>query len=161
MRANRSYTLNEKTEVRIGNCIFTKMDITLMYIDGGKNIEELADALGVGRRKANKILGKFEIPKSQHAEMTPRRLRVLRYIAYHKQKYKRSPLVKEIADKLLIPSCSVVYHMDKLMKFGYVKKQKYAREIEITEKGKEWCKNTKVFNIQEREGEDKECILPN
>lgn len=161
MRAERCYTLNEEKEIRVGNCFFTKVDITLMYIDGGKSIEELAKNLGVGRKKATKILNKFGIPKSQQAKMTPRRLRVLRYIAYHQQRYKRSPLIKEIADKLLIPSCSVVYHIKKLIEFGYIAKQKHDREIKITEKGRRWCKHTTVFNIHERKEENKKCTLPN
>lgn len=148
----RKRLLNEETEIQIGDCYFSDNDIRMIFIDQGNSIEGLAKRIGVGRRKANKILDKFNIPKSWTNEMTPRRLRVLRYIAYHQQKYNKNPSIKEIANKLLIPSCSVVYHVNKLVEYEFLIKKKYQREMTITPKGKRWCKNANAFNISSLEG---------
>lgn len=148
--------LNENLEVLIDNRVLSKNDVLLMYVDKGMGIKELGENLGCGYKKANKILDKFQIPKNQHEEMTPRRMRVLRYVAYHQGKYKESPLIKDIALKLGLSSRSVVYHIQKMHDFGFLKKKKHEREIIITRKGLEWCTHTELFNVSEKFEEEEE-----
>lgn len=156
MQFRRCRHLNEFTEVKIKQCVFSRDDILMMYIDRGGSIEELGTVLGIGRKRANKLLDKFNVPKSQVAEMSPRRLRVLRYVAFHQKKYNNSPTIKEIAEKLELPPCTVVYHIQKLNYLGFLQKKKHHRPITITDKGRRWCGNADAFVISGVEEESDE-----
>lgn len=138
MKAIRSLTkLNELTEVRIGNCIFSKNDIEKMYIDQGLSIQELAERLETSVWRANQILEKFGIPKNWNQNLTPRRLRVLRYIIWHQKKYRKSPSLSEISRKLDIPVSCVHFHMRNLKRLGYLEWDGKKRKIHLKERCKE------------------------
>lgn len=144
----QSNEIPNENEIKIQRCILSKNDIEMMFVDRALSVGDLADELGYGIKKTNKLLARLGINKSWYErEITPRRLRVLKYIAYHQNKYNASPSVKEIAKNLAIPSCTVVYHINILKEFGYVDKQKYKKEIVVTEKGKVWCKNVDTFGV--------------
>lgn len=148
MKADRKHLINEFTEIQIGNCYFTKSDIQMMYIDSGMSIVEFGRNLGIGRIRAAHILEHFGIIKSWKGEMTPRRLRVIRFLSYFQRRYNRSPNLQEISRALRIPASSVCIHMKNLKKLGYVDWQRYKKgTFRLTEKGKRWCKDAHTFNL--------------
>ncbi|AJH77366.1 winged helix-turn-helix transcriptional regulator [Heyndrickxia coagulans] len=148
MRAERCYTLNEETEIRVGNCFFTRDDLILMYIDSGMDVLSLAKSLHIGRPRMERILDKFNIPRNWHAELTPRHLRVLRFIKYFQTRNKRSPTNLEISKALrLSPGCTN-YHLKKLKAHGYVDWKRYSSgTFKLTKKGEGWCRNAHTFNL--------------
>lgn len=131
-------------EVKIGNCVFAKKDILMMYVDAGESIEGLAKRLGVGVFLSKRILNYFDIPTSWKGEITPRRLRILRYIRYHQRKHKKAPNLSQIGRAVGIPPSCVYFHIQNLKKLGYVEKTK---KISLTQKGKEVCGDANTFNI--------------
>lgn len=147
---SRRNLINEKTEVAKGRMVFSKMDIEMMFIDRGCTTLELAEELGVGRHKVYKILKNAGINSSQHSELTPRRLRILKYIKYYQIKNKCSPTIKEIADAVALKSCVIVYHIKRLQENGFLIKEKRKQDIFITEKGNAHCGDVSIFAVNLR-----------
>lgn len=123
--------INPYTEVKIGRCVFSKSDIAYMYIDQGLSIRELAERLEISIWKAYRILDKFNIPTSWKQELTPRRFRVLRYIARYQRRYGKSPNLSEIAKALEIPVSGVHFHIRNLERLGFLEWNSRRREIRL------------------------------
>lgn len=92
----------------------------MMFIDQGIGIREVGKRLGISWFQAYKKLNAMGISTSWKDDLTPRSRRILKYLVYYKEKYKKTPLLKEIAEGLGLKSCTVLYHLKKLKQLGYV-----------------------------------------
>lgn len=132
--------------VKIGDLSFSELDLTLMYIDKGLTVPELAKRLDIGIVSANKILKYFKIPTNSGLDgLTARSYRVLRYINWHITKRGVAPGVCSTARELKMKQPAVSYHIKQLIKNGYLVRDDNMK-FKITKKGKDKIGNIKMFN---------------
>lgn len=132
--------------VKIGDLSFSELDLTLMYIDKGLTVPQLAKRLGIGIVSTNKILKHFKIPTNAKLDgLTARSYRVLRYINWHITKSGVAPGVCFIAKKLKMKQPAVSYHIKQLIDNGYLIRDNETK-FKITKKGKDKIGNIKMFN---------------
>lgn len=76
--------------------------------------------------------------------MTPRRLRVLRYIQSYRQKHGVSPTLSEIADALDVAVSNIHFHLTKLKNQGYLDWSTKRRSIVLYERESEMLRQARA-----------------
>lgn len=114
------YVLNSHNEIRIGREVYSKDDLTMMFLDRRNTIQQVADGLEIGRGKAYRILKWAGASTNRFSELCPTRLRVLRFVVKFIRRQKQAPLLIEIAEGLEMRVGNVHHHLTRLKKAGYL-----------------------------------------
>lgn len=131
MSLKNRFVLNNDNEIRIGNMIFTKNDLKVMFLDRRNTIELVAESLGIGRGKAYRILKWSGASTHKYSELRPTRMRVLRYIVKYIRRHKIPPTLSEIAEDLEMRVGNVHHHLTELRKSGYLSWTSKHRSIQL------------------------------